>query len=104
MADLKIDEAKAVSWTKDVVNEVVMVKSLLKEVQGVRLENVGENDTVFQLVEKAGNMMDEAWTTTCDAFEKGWTILQEGLDVFGKAGIKIDEVFKELGNIIKRGR
>ena len=96
MADLKIDEAKAVAWVQDVQNKLSAVEGVLREVRAVRNESVGSNDTVFQLIEKAGNLMEETWTNTCNSFKKGWSVLQEGLGVIGKAGKAIGEAFEEL--------
>ena len=96
MADLKIDELKAIAWTSDVQTKIEAVKTVLVEVVNVRNETVGSDDTVFQMIEKASNLMDEVWTNTCDAFKKGWDILDEGLGVLGQAGQKISEAFDTL--------
>ena len=96
MADLKIDEAKAIVWTEDVFREVEAVERLLVEVRSVRTATVGEDDTIFQLIEKSANLMDEVWTNTSNAFKNGWNILKDGLSVLKSAGQRIGEAFDEL--------
>lgn len=100
MADLKIDEAKALVWAGDVFREVEAVERLLVEVRSVRTATVGENDTIFQLIEKSANLMDEVWTNTTNAFKKGWNILRDGLSVLRSAGQRIGEAFDDLNKKI----
>lgn len=100
MADLKIEEQKAIAWTMEVQTKLNAVETTLDEVRSVRNSTTGSNDTVFQMIEKAGNLMDETWTNTCDSFKRGWDILKEGLGVLGTAGQKISDAFNELQNQI----
>lgn len=96
MADLKIDEARAKIWILDVKRELVAVEHVLDDIKKLNNSVPGSDDTVFQLLEKTSNMMNETWTTTCNAFKKGWDILEEGFGVIAKAGQKIEEAVQEL--------
>ncbi len=96
MADLKIDEIKAVAWVTEVQQKLTAVEATLREVRQVRSDTVGSEDTVFQMIEKASNLMDETWTKTSEAFKRGWGALKDGLGTLKKAGQQIGEAFDEL--------
>lgn len=101
MDEIKLDVVKARMWTMRVRNEVDATQKTLKEVTELTTKVVGSDDTIFQMIEKSARMMDEAWTKTCSAFERGWGVLQEGIEAFTKAGHHIDEAFQELQSIIR---
>lgn len=96
MADLKIDQARAMTWVKDVQNEIHLVENTLGDVKQVCETTPGEGDAVFKLVEKTGEMLDDAWSATTKAFKNAWEKLEEGIKYVGEAGERVQEAFSNL--------
>ena len=96
MADLKIDQARAMTWVKDVQNEIYLVENTLGDVKQVCETFPGDDDTVFKLIEKTGEMLDNAWTATTKAFKNAWEKLEDGVKHVGEAGERIQEAFSDF--------
>lgn len=96
MADVKIDQAKAVAWVKDVQGEINSVERTLQDVRRVCANAPGENDSIFQMIEKTGNFLEESWNRTTSAFKKAWEKLEEGIKIFGQAGEKVQTAFDDF--------
>lgn len=96
MADLKIDHARATVWVKDVQNEIYLVENTLGDVRQICETFPGEDDTIVQMIEKTGNMLDDAWTATTKGFKDAWQRLEEGMDYLAKTGEKLEQEFANL--------
>ena len=96
MADLKIDQARAKSWIKDVQNELALTEGTLDKAKEELETFPGEDDTVFLMVEKTNNLLNEAWSATTKAFNDAWSEIDEGLDQLGKAGERVKEAFNDF--------
>ena len=96
MADIKIDEGKAMDWIKEVQGEIISVEKTLKSVEQVCAEFPGDSDDLIKWIEKTGKFIEESWTTANSTFKDAWNALEEGLSIFKGAGEKIQNAFDDL--------
>lgn len=96
MRDMDMDVGKAQIWIKEVKEEIAEVERTLKRVNEACMNVPGEDDTVFQFIERTGKVMNDVWTTASDAYKSAWGLVEEGIDELKKAGKSISESFEVL--------
>ena len=80
MADIKIDEAKAMAWVSDVKTEIDAVRLLLEEVRRSTENSVDSEDSILQMIRCVGEKMNDVWSNTCKAFKDGYDTLENGAE------------------------
>jgi len=96
-----IDVARAQIWVKDVQQEVIEVEAVLTELRQKCWEDPNENDVLYKLLSKTGNILDDTWSAATVAYKNAWGTLEESIDAFQKLGDKIEDIFSELTNNLK---
>ena len=101
MADVSIQTKQAQDWVARVKGEIERTNSTLKEVRDVCTSAPGEDDSIIKIITETGNMLENTWDATTNAFKNAWDILEDGIKVFSQVGEKIAEGFDNLKNVIK---
>jgi phage-related protein len=96
MADMKLEAQKATKWVADVKNEIVLVNKVLDEVTKECQTMPGSNDVIFKMIEKTGNMLNDAWTTATNAYKNAWEKVEEGIDTIVQRGQQAGQRFEEF--------
>ena len=96
MADIKIDEAKAMAWVSDVKTEIDAVRLLLEEVRRSTENSVDSEDSILQMIRCVGEKMNDVWSNTCKAFKDGYDTLENGLSKFKQAGKIIHDAISNV--------
>lgn len=96
MADMNINSEKAGPWIKSVQEEVAAVNQTLGKVREVCSTFPGEGDSVFQLIEKTGNMLEETWNHATNVYKNAWEKVEEGLNAVAKAGHEVEGFFEDF--------
>ena len=90
------------SFCKEVKSEIVEVESLLEQVREKCWEDPAEDDTLYKLMSKTGNMLDETWTVATETYKNAWERLEESVDAFERLGQKIEGVFDDMFDKLKK--
>lgn len=93
MADMKLQADPAAKWVGEVQTETKEVEKLLKQVTDECSTFPGSNDTIFKLIEKTGNMLNDTWTAATNAYKDAWEKVGEGIDTVIQKGKKVEESF-----------
>lgn len=99
--DVSINEEKARTWVTDVKTEISNVKTVLSKVKLECDTDVGENDSIFQMIKKTSELVGNAWQTVTQTFENAWDKLEEAIKKFGEAGKNIQNEFEDFNKKIK---
>ena len=76
--------------------EVAEVKKTLDEVTKECTTVPGNDDSIFKLIEKTGNMLNDAWNVATNAYQDAWEKVSDGIDYVIKKGKEIDGYFDEF--------
>ena len=101
MADMVMDVEKAGRWVASVQAEIAEVNKTLVEVEEVCRTFPGNDDVVFQLIEKTGGMLEDTWNTATAVYKDAWEKVSEGISAVGKAGERVQEFFNDLASKIQ---
>lgn len=101
MADMKIDAGRATPWVKNVREEINSVNKTLTEVRQVCATFPGEGDTVFQLIESTGNMLEDTWNAMTSAYQSAWEKVENGINALVQAGSDVAEFVEDFVAKIK---
>ena len=101
MADIKINAGKATPWIKNVREEITAVNKTLMDVKEVCKTFPGEGDTIFQMIEKTGSMLEDTWTVATNAYKSAWEKVEEGISAVIQAGKQVEEYVGEFTTLIK---
>ena len=96
MADVSIETAKAIEWTRKVQEELDLTNQTLNEVQNVCLSMPGDGDGIIEMISTTGNILQESYQKTSDKFKEAWSMLENGLKDFSTVGDRINDMFDEL--------
>lgn len=96
MADVSIQTKAAQDWVSRVKGEIERTNTTLREVREVCTSVPGEDDDIIKIIMTTGNVLEEAWDATTNAFKDAWNTLEEGIKEFSKVGEKISEGFNDL--------
>ena len=97
-----IDVARAQMWVRDVQREISEVELVLGQLREKCSENAMEGDPLYGLLNKTGNMLDDIWTAASKSYRQAWEDLEESINAFEKLGDKLEDVFGNVLDHLKR--
>lgn len=96
MADVSIKTKEAQEWVAKVKGEIERTNATLRETRAVCNSDPAEEDAGLIMIMKTGEVLEETWDATTNAFKNAWDTLEDGIKEFSKVGDKIREGFENL--------
>lgn len=96
MIDMDMDVGRAEIWLKEVKETLAEVENTLTKVRTACQTVPGEDDVLFQQIERSGKVMNDIWDTACNAYKSAWDKVTDGIEELGKTGKKIVDLFTDL--------
>ena len=101
-SDFNIDEIRALQWISRVRAELEQVEKTTDKVRDECWKDPLEGDTVYECLETAGKVLDNAWTETKNAYRNAWGILEDGLGKIQQVGQRVQDAFEDLVSKVRR--